>query len=197
MCESTQLYKLCKACSSAQNCAALWKYMYKRYCGLRTIRGLAQVPHWQCTTIKLCQSALPIGLPRRLACRREDSWREKRLLKASFYTIRAKKSRGGAPARRPAPRASKRGRAPPPPPAWPAHNLLFDTQRRRREKKRLSDAFVKRVFQEQVGLRCAAGHPIARFATQAYALIVLLSTHGASCSRKPRNSQGEQRQKKN
>ena len=80
---------------------------------------------------------------------------------------------------RPAPGASKRGRAPPPPPAWPARNLLFDTQRRRRKKMRLSDAFVKRVFQEQAPpLRCAAGCPIARFATQAYALIVLLSTHG-------------------
>ena len=168
--------------------------MYKRYCGLRTIRGLAQVPHWQCTTIKLCQSASACRRPNRLAARRILG--EKRLLKASFYTIRAKKSRGGAPARRPAPRASKRGRAPPPPPAWPAHNLLFDTQRRRREKKRLSDAFVKRVFQEQVGLRCAAGHPIARFATQAYALIVLLSTHGASCSRKPRNSKGNRGKKK-
>ena len=44
---------------------------------------------------------------------------------------------------------------PPPPPAWPAHNLLFGTQRRRREKIRL-DAFVKRVFQEQAifALRC-------------------------------------------
>ena len=52
---------------------------------------------------------------------------------------------------------------PPTPPAWPAHNLLFGTQRRRREKMRLSDAFVKRVFQEQAHLCAALPSPIARF----------------------------------
>ena len=99
---------------------------------------------------------------------------------------------------RPAPGASKRGRAPPPPPAWPARNLLFDTQRRRRKKMRLSDAFVKRVFQEQAPpLRCAAGCPIARFGTQAYALIVLLSTHGrellAQTAKLPRGTEAKKK----
>ena len=87
---------------------------------------------------------------------------------------------------------------PPPPPAWHARNLLFDTQRRRRKKMRLSDAFVKRVFQEQAPpLRCAAGCPIARFATQAYALIVLLSTHGrellAQTAKLPRGTEAKKK----
>ena len=67
-----------------------------------------------------------------------------------------RKLRGGGPAPYRSPRARRVEAGPsPPPPAWPAHNLLFGTQRRRREKMRLSDAFVKRVFQEQAHL-CAA-----------------------------------------
>ena len=82
--------------------------------------------------------------------------RERILLQVSLYAIRAEKSRGGAPAPYRSPRARRvEAGPPPPPPAWPAHNLLFGTQRRRREKMRLSDAFVKRVFQEQAHL-CAA-----------------------------------------
>ena len=99
--------------------------------------------------------------------------------RSRFTQYSATKSRGGGPAPYRSPRARRvEAGPPPPPPAWPAHNLLFGTQRRRREKMRLSDAFVKRVFQEQAHLRCAAGRPIARFATKLYALIVLLSTHG-------------------
>ena len=98
---------------------------------------------------QLCCLAASPRVPGR--CRRERI-----LLQVSRYAIRAEKSRGGAPAPYRSPRARRvEAGPPPPPPAWPAHNLLFDTQRRRRKKMRLSDAFVKRVFQEQAHL-CAA-----------------------------------------
>ena len=177
VCESTQLYELCKACSSAQNCAARLKYVQAVIAGSR--RSVAKrrchtgnAPRSSSVNQLCCLAASPRVAGR---CRRERI-----LLQVSRYAIRAEKSRGGAPAPYRSPRARRvEAGPPPPPPAWPARNLLFDTQRRRRKKMRLSDAFVKRVFQEQAPpLRCAAGCPIARFATQAYALIVLLSTHG-------------------
>ena len=104
--------------------------------------------------------------------------RERILLQVSLYAIRAEKSRGGAPAPYRSPRARRvEAGPPPPPPAWPAHNLLFGTQRRRREKMRLltgRTGFPRRFC---LSYRCA-GHQIAQFHDAPYALIVFLSTHG-------------------
>ena len=172
--ESTQLYELCKACSSAQNCAALWKYMYKRYCGLRTIRGQAQVPHWQCTSIKLCQSALACG---RLV--REES--------PGLGTSPGLALRNTAPQNRvaavlprtvrPAPGASKRG---PHPHLLPGLHIIFCLVLRGVVAKR--DASLGRLRKTGFPgagppLRCAAGHPIAQFRGLTRSLIVFLSTH--------------------
>ena len=79
---------------------------------------------------------------------------------------------------RPAPGASKRGRAPPPPPAWPARNLLLETQRRRREKDTSLGRLEKRVSRSKLLCAGAAGRPKALFRDVSYALILFLSTHG-------------------
>ena len=101
--------------------------------------------HWQCTTIKLCQSALPGASP----ARREESLREG--TSQGLLLCNTPKNRVAALLPRTVSRTTRvEAGPPPPPPAWPARNLLLETQRRRREKDTSLGRLVKRVSRSKL-----------------------------------------------
>ena len=174
VCESTQLYKLCKACSSAQNCAALWKLCTSRYRRLQMLRGQAQVP---LAMLPRSSSVNQHCLPRASPARREESLREG--TSQGLLLCNTPKNRVAALLPRTVSRTTRvEAGPPPPPPAWPARNLLLETQRRRREKDTSLGRLVKRVSRSKPLCAGAAGRPKALFRDVSYALILFLSTHG-------------------
>ena len=135
-----------KACSSAQNCAALWKLCTSRYRRLQMLRGQAQVP---LAMLPRSSSVNQHCLPRASPARREESLREG--TSQGLLLCNTPKNRVAALLPRTVSRTTRvEAGPPPPPPAWPARNLLLETQRRRREKDTSLGRLVKRVSRSKL-----------------------------------------------
>ena len=143
MCESTQLYELCKACSSLKIVPRSGNYVQAVIADSKCSVAKRRC-HWQCYHDQALSISTACRAPRLRAGSREESLREG--TSQGLLLCNTPKNRVAALLPRTVSRTTRvEAGPPPPPPAWPARNLLLETQRRRREKDTSLGRLVKRV----------------------------------------------------